>query len=315
MVRFSGHFWTLYPYLRGQVGLRAAPPATRWEGEVVDEVKGRVPLSGRWRESAERERAIVLVHGLGGGPESFYVREAELEFARRGWSVLNLALRGADLAGIDFYHGASSVDVHAALASPTLAHHHHLHVVGFSIGGHIALHVARETAHPRVRSVVAVCAPLHLPTARAAIDSPRALLYRRHVLRGCKAVYAAVARRSDVPTPQDRVARARTVQELDELTVVPRYGFADAQHYYESMSVAPHLPHLHVPALLVNAPDDPMVASAAVLPWLPPRHGLLRVSTARRGGHVGFPGDLDLGVGGSPGLYAQLDAWLRRQEP
>lgn len=286
LARLSGHFWTAYPYVRNRVvrfGDRCAEP---WATTLLDPQVGAVRLTGRLDRVPHSEAAVVVVHGLGGDPESFYCRAAAAALVKAGFTVLRLALRGADGQGEDFYHGAMAEDVHAALQSAELAPYRARFVLGFSVGGHIALHVARSDA---VQAVAAVTPPLDLALAQRAIDAGRWSLYRAHVLRSLRRQYAAVAQRRAVPTPVATVARVRRIRDYDALTVVPRYGFRDPDDYYARISIVPHLGALRAPALVVVAEQDPMVPLRVVTPAL----GLLDANTEviriRHGGHVSFP--------------------------
>lgn len=307
-----GHAWTVLPRLGALLRPGGAPAALEWAVSVDDERWGAVRLSGALSARDGERRLAVLVHGLGGGPGSYYVGAAARAFAARGTATLAVALRGADHRGEDVYHAGLGSDLGAVLASPDLRRFEELHLVGFSVGGHLALRWAAAPTDPRVRTVTAVCAPLHLGAAQERADSPRAALYRHYVLGGLKAGYAMVARRRALPTPLRAVRRCRTFREWDELVVVPRFGFRSADHYYESQSVAPQLAHLRVPALLVHADRDPIVPLSVVAPFVPAERPDLCVRRTARGGHLGFPRDLDLGFGPERGLYGQLLAFWRR---
>jgi predicted alpha/beta-fold hydrolase len=65
-----------------------------------------------------------------------------------------------------------------------------------------------------------------------------------------------------------------------------------------------------VPALLVLAEHDPMVPAQTVRPALAGASALLDVRWHTRGGHVGFPADLDLGQRAPLGLPSQVRSWL-----
>jgi predicted alpha/beta-fold hydrolase len=137
--------------------------------------------------------------------------------------------------------------------------------------------------------VAAVCAPLDLDCGARALDAPRAWLYRRHILAGLRATYARYAARHPQATPVARVRRARTMRAFDSLTVVPRFGFADADDYYRSQSVGPHLASITLPALLVYARHDPIVSPETVAGHVARLGSAASVWWLERAGHVGFP--------------------------
>lgn len=311
LAAIRGHLWTIYPWLKSLIRCRRHSSAVAWETSVQDSCLGRIRVRGEISRHPNCDRAVVIVHGLGGGMGSFYCRSAARRIYNQGWTALNLGLRGADLESTDYYHGALTDDVHACVTE--LARDHaRVHVLGFSVGGHIALHVANESRNVSLRSVAAISSPLDLTVASAHIDSPKAAFYRRHVLAGCKRVYAAVAARAVVPTPLAEVLKARTIHELDSLTVVPRYGFVDTEDYYRLCSVAPHLERLERPALYVGARHDPMVPEHLVRPYFPRNNATFEAHVVEHGGHVGFPRSLDLGLAPRPGLINQVLGFFER---
>src|SRR5690606_1819949 len=96
--------------------------------------------------------------------------------------------------------------------------------------------------------------------------------------------------------------RIRTIVEWDEWVIAPRYGFRDAAHYYEEAAAGPHLASIRIPALFVAADADPMIPDATVRPGLHAvrEHEHVRVVWTGRGGHVGFPDDVALGLTAPP---------------
>jgi predicted alpha/beta-fold hydrolase len=289
MTALSGHFWTIAPDLRDRVWPARAPADAPWWITVADAQLGTVRIGGRMRVADDAQTLLVIVHGLGGSCESPYVRRAAIAAAARGWSYLRVDLRGADGRGEDFYHAALADDLVAALAETQCARHARVLVLGYSLGGHLALRLALAPGDARVRAVAAVCAPLELGASAAWIDRPRAWLYRTHVLRALVRSYRAVAARRDLPTPLAEVARVRTIRRWDELAVVPRHGFADVDDYYARASVGPRLGDLAVPSAWFGAREDPMVAASTVAPALARAGDALHVRWLDRGGHVGFP--------------------------
>jgi hypothetical protein len=141
-------------------------------------------------------------------------------------------------------------------------------------------------------------------------DRPSRWPYRRYVLSGLFEIYDEIARRREVPVPPEEVRRVRTLRDFDRLTVVPRFGFASAEDYYLRAGVGTRLGELRVPALLVAAEGDPMVDAGGIRPALDGGSTPLEVRWSRTGGHVSFPGRLDLGLGPPFGLGRQILAWL-----
>ena len=307
----ASHLWTIAPRLAAMARPPLPPPGRRWRGSLHDRRLGEVELSGALSVPPGARHLLLLVHGLGGSAESPYLVKAARAAHEVGLASLRLNLRGSDRRGDDYYHAGLTEDLAAALASPDLAPFAAIALVGFSLGGHLALRYLTGQVEERVVAAAAVCAPLDLARGADEIDRPGRWLYRRYLLNHLFEIYERVAARREVPAPLARVRRARGLREFDGLVIAPRFGFADADDYYRRASVGPHLARLARPALLVLARHDPMVPAASVDSWLAARPPALTVRWSERGGHVGFPADLDLGLGGPPGLLAQLLAWLR----
>jgi predicted alpha/beta-fold hydrolase len=198
-----------------------------------------------------------------------------------------------------------------------LAGYRAIYLLGYSLGGHLTLRYVAEGADPRVRAAAAVCAPLDLAAAAAAIDRPQRAIYRGHLLRGLKEIYAATARRKRADLPLAEAMGIRTMRTWDELVVAPRFGFRDAEDYWARASVVPLLDRIEVPALFASATHDPMVLAHTTRPALE-RATKLDVVHVARAGHVGFPEALDLGLGSAPRgtdlprtVERQLIDWLR----
>jgi predicted alpha/beta-fold hydrolase len=154
-----------------------------------------------------------------------------------------------------------------------------------------------------VGAVAAVSPPLDLGAVQRAIDAPWCWPYRHHLLEALKEIYGGVARRRAVPTPVEQVARARTIREFDTLVIVPRFGFRDADDYYERAGVGSRLGRLRTPALVVASTRDPMVPAATLVASVEQASSYLEMRWVDAGGHLYFPTD---GVS----LEEQVVRWL-----
>lgn len=307
--------WTLYPFLAHRIRPIRPPEPSAWSTTLEDPDVGTVKLTGALREHPGSRDLVIVIHGLGGRIDSYYCLRGASVADEFGCSTLSLALRGADRGGDDFYNIALRADLAAAVASPELAHYERIFVVGYSMGGYVTLHFARDPLDPRVKAVAAACTPLDLLAAQRYIDSWRPWFYRQHVLNGLKSIYAACAERGERALPSDpaEVAAVRTMYDWDRLAIAPRYGYDSPEDYYQELSICPHLADLTIPALLVAGESDPIVPPMTIRPYLERSGGIgeaFQVRWVARGGHVAFPRALDLGYGSVPGLEPQIMQWF-----
>ncbi|MDH5676222.1 MAG: alpha/beta fold hydrolase [Myxococcales bacterium] len=306
----SGHLWTIGASLRHRVRPAHAPEAMPWATTLIDPDQGQVRLRGLYRRVPGADRCAIVVHGLGGTTDTFYCVAAARAVEARGWSCLRLALRGADRGGDDFYHAGLVEDLAAAVTSPELAHYERIYLLGYSLGGHLCLRYGQCAPDRRVAALAAVCPPLDLARGAQGIDQRRSVVYRRHVLSGLNEIYAAVAARRPVPTPVEEVMQATTIRAWDALTVVPRYGFDNVDHYYGTMSAGPQLHALQRPALIVHSEHDPMVPVWSYRDHLQRELPRVQHESLKLGGHVSFPARVRFRNGRVDPLDRQVLDWL-----
>ena len=305
-----GHLWTLRPWFLHKLRPEAPPASVPWSTVLDDPAIGPVRITGQLTREPGARAIAIIVHGLGGDVSSHYLPPAASAAQRAGLASLRLNMRGAEGSGEDVYHAGLTADLRAAIASPELREFEAIDLLGYYMGGHLSLRYATEEVDPRVRAVAAVCPPIDLDRGAAAMDRPERWVYRRNILVALKAAYAAVAARRSMPAPI-AVARAiGTLREWDARVIAPRFGFRSPEHYYAEASVGPRLGRLALPSLLVATEADPMIPADTVLPSLAGEPPLLDVRWIE-GGHVGFPGALELGMGGETGLDPQIFRWLR----
>lgn len=305
----SGHVWTLRQYFNTLAADGLPPTLTRWERTALDAKGNNVRLTGRFADHPSDELLIVL-HGLGGSIESRYMPRALHAARTAGMACLLLNARGAgDTAG-GVSHAGLSDDLTLALSDTSLKRYQRLYILGYSMGGHIALRYASLNPDVRLRSVVALCSPLDLRASMYAFDRAPVSVYRWHVLRGLVASYRNWARQHAVPIPVDEASRLQKIFDWDERVVAPSFGFANAWDYYDQSSAANSLSALKVPALYVGARHDPMVPPATVERALNAASQQISTRWSRTGGHLAFPNDFSLGIAPGAGLEVEALAWL-----
>ena len=304
-----GHINTLRPYFQRSLRPGERPVTEPFVTRLIESDAREVEVTGELLRN-NSSRLVIFIHGLGGNTDSGYMTEALCAAQVLGVSALLLNCRGADRRGSDIYHSGLTSDLAAAISSEILSEMREIDIVGYSLGGHIALCYACDQPDPRVRRIAAICSPLHLAAAADDFDRPYFNLYRSHVMDGLKEIYTAAYQRNPGGLLPEQARKIDKIRVWDEMIVAPRFGFQSANHYYESESIGPRLAHLKREALYVGAVADPMVRASSVLPYL----GVSNLSVVwnERAGHLGFEPKFDLGREAPLGLESQVLSWLER---
>lgn len=315
-IPISGHLWTIVPQILGPRRPPDLDVAGRWSTRLLDPTTGEIELRGLFDPNqGDTDTVVIVVHGLGGSAEFPYMHRAVAAARAQGWASLRLNLRGAERGGHDYYHAGLHVDIRAAIDSPQIARYSRVFLFGYSLGGHVSMHLALDPP-PTLAGVAAICSPLDLARSVKQLDSPGSFIYRRHVLTGAKDIYCRPLAKHPKPTPIEQVRRARSWRAFDEMVIVPRWGFESPEDYYTTQSVGQHLHRLERPTLLVHSKHDPMVPPWTWQHMVEHANDRLTLRTVDTGGHVAFPSQVDFNLipegHVTPGLEAQVMRWFER---
>ena len=290
----GGNAQTIWAALAARRHFGAAPQwqRSRWntpDGDFIDVDLATHPVDAH-------APLLVLFHGLEGSSASHYaVAFADFAAAQglafavphfRGCSgELNHAPRA--------YHSGDFHEIDWVLRRFASEHPGRpLIAVGVSLGGNALLRWAGEmgaSAGDIVRAVAAVCSPLDLAAGGHAIGRGfNRLVYTRMFLASM--VPKALRKLDQHPGLFDRDAllAARDLYEFDNLFTAPLHGFRDTDDYWARASAKPVLSSIRVPALALNARNDPFVPAAS-LPVARDVSASVTLWQPAHGGHVGFP--------------------------
>ena len=195
---------------------------------------------------------------------------------------------GTERLSQTLYHAGLTSDLEAVLDALRAEGRPPAFLVGFSLGGNVVLKLAGEMGErggALIRGVCAVSTPLDLAACAARLAQPGNRIYERRFVRRMHARLCASGRYS-----RRDLAGLRSLRGMDDRITAPSFGFGSASNYYRTQSAAGYLGGIRVPALLIQAKDDPLVPyeifeSAAVRsnPWI-------EVLATAHGGHLGFIG-------------------------
>lgn len=288
----GGNLQTIWPALYSRRGFGAHPQyrRERWDtpdGDFVDV---------DWLISTPRtDTLLVLFHGLEGSSRSHYA-EAFADFCNeRGIAFVIPHFRGCggDInLGPRAYHSGDHEEIGWMLARLRQMHRGTLLAVGVSLGGNALMRwagIAGESAASCVRAVAAVSSPLDLAAGSVAIGRGfNRLVYTTMFLRTMKPKALAKLRQHPGLFDGAKLATARDLHEFDDVFTAPLHGFANADDYYARGSAKPYLGRIRIPALALNARNDPFVPAAS-LPRQEEVGPCVTLWQPAQGGHVGFP--------------------------
>lgn len=298
---------------RAPIWLPGGNLQTIWAARAARAHTGHAPrwLRSRWttpdgdfidvdraaHASAPNAPLLVLFHGLEGSSASHYA-VAFADFA---------ATHGLGLA-VPHFRGCSGELNHAprayhsgdfeeidwvlrrfAAEQPARA----LLAVGVSLGGNALLRWAAEfgeDAGRSVRAVAAVSSPLDLAASGHAMGRGfNRLVYTRMFL--ATMVPKALQKWAQHPGLFDRdtLLGARDLYAFDNVVTAPLHGFRNTDDYWQRASAKPLLGAVRVPALALNARNDPFVPASS-LPTAQQVSASVTLWQPEQGGHVGFPG-------------------------
>ncbi|MEM1270883.1 MAG: alpha/beta fold hydrolase [Bacteroidota bacterium] len=283
----NGHVMTVY------VAKRRPNPVYPVERERLETPDDDF-LDLDWARVGSRH-VVVITHGLEGNTDRHYVRGMMRVFNQRGIDAVALNFRtcsGVMNRQVRTYHAGATPDLELTL--------HHvldrggydtLSLVGFSLGGNVVLRYLGErgAAVPsEINGAAVFSVPVDLETSsRHMATFPSRLYTWRFMVNLYKKM-----RKLHAIHPED-VAPVRerfwhTFEHFDNRYTAPLHGYQDAMDYWTRASSLPVLDNIKVPALLVNALDDPFLPSKCYPYSAAKQNPNLTLLTPEFGGHVGF---------------------------
>lgn len=303
----GGHLQTIWPalYARRAFGPPPRYRRERWtapDGDFIDvdflEPGGVCTPAQALHGADAAPPLLVLFHGLEGSSHSHYAvafadwaREHGLAYAVPHFRGCSGEINRAPRA----YHSGDHEEVDWILARFHAWQRQRgggrVLAVGISLGGNALLRWAGEhgvAARERVDAVAAVCAPLDLAAGGHMIGQGfNRLVYTRMFLHTMKPKALAKLRQHPGLFDAQRLLAARDLHGFDDVFTAPLHGFRNADDYWRRASAKPMLGAIRLPALAVNARNDPFVPAAS----LPKPHEVgawVQLWQPEQGGHVGF---------------------------
>ena len=236
---------------------------------------------------------IVFLHGLEGSSEAGYIQSFAQAALEKGFCVHRTNLRscgGTEQLCETMYHSGLTSDTLEIARRIRARNHLPIFVVGFSLGGNVALKLAGELGDTSLLTgMCAISTPIDLAACVRTLDRRGNFLYAHRFLDRLR---ARVRRKSKLHPnlySQHGLNDVHSIWAFDDRFTAPLFGFGTAANYYATQSSARFLDSIRVPTLVITAKDDPLVPfetyrehrafqTNPALQLLAPEHG----------GHLGF---------------------------
>lgn len=288
----NGHVMTVFTWVRPREFPALPAPDDRLVRVSPDT---QVLARCHWQPSRAGQPTLVALHGLEGSSAAHYMRGLADKAYRRGWNAVLLNQRncgGTEHLTPGLYHSGLTADPQAVIRTLVAVDRiGPVVVIGYSLGGNLAMKLAGEldpASGLPVVAVVAVSPTIDLDVCVRALDRHRNFVYHWNFVRHLKARMRRKSRTWPGAFDLSPLGGIWTIRKFDDVYTAPHHGFQGAADYYFQASALRVASRVRIPALVLTAEDDPFVpVSQFGDPGLA-GNANITVSIQRHGGHCGF---------------------------
>jgi len=282
----NGHVQSVWPTLFRKVSL-TEPVRESLPTEDDDE------LHLDWYRQGS-DRLAVLSHGLEGHSQRPYMQGLARALLNDGWDVLAWNFRSC--GGVmnhqpRFYHSGATGDLDRVVQHGLAQGYGKVMLSGFSMGGNLTLLYLgqkSEQVDSRICGAVTYSVPCDLAGSADTLARPSRRIYMQRFLRDLHVKMEEKSKRFPGLIDIAGFEKIRSFHEFDDRYTAPLHGFRDARDYWANCSALWTLKDIRVPALMVNAADDPFLSRQCFPESRAQLGAYVRLEAPRWGGHVGF---------------------------
>jgi predicted alpha/beta-fold hydrolase len=283
----NGHFETIVPSLFGSVkGVNYTRERITTEDDDFLDLDWLI---------ANNDRLIVISHGLEGSSERYYVQSMAKYFFSKGWDVLAWNYRscsGEMNRALRLYHHGVTDDYNEVIQHAIkTSKYERIALAGFSMGGSTTLKYLGEQGEnidPRIFAAAVFSVPCNLWDSAVQLTKRENRFYTRRFL---KKMINKIKEKAELHPDKINIEGIDSITSFDEFDrrfTAPLHGFRDAQDFYLRSTSDQFYSSIQVPALIVNAKNDPMLGDKCYPYGIAENHKYLHLETPDFGGHVGF---------------------------
>ena len=237
---------------------------------------------------------VIVLHGLGGGIHSPYVKSFFSSFNQEGIRCVLMHFRGAGNEPnrlVRTYHAGETADFDYVIKflderepmSRKFA-------IGVSMGGNVLLKWLGERAQQSyLDKAIAVSVPFKLDVAADTVRRGFSKIYQNFLLNSLRMMHINKLDKMNYPFTKETILKINDFWEYDNIITAPVFGFKNAAQYYDHSSCLHYLNAIQTSTLIIHAKDDPLM-TPDVIPNDKHLSQDIILELSDYGGHVGFIG-------------------------
>lgn len=298
----NGHLQTIIPALTRKV------EGIRYERERLELSDGDfVDLD--WVDKGSKN-LILLTHGLEGNSSRHYILGMAKWFSDRNWDALAWNCRscsGEMNRNLRLYNHGEIEDIGEIIqhAIRTKAYEK-IVLVGFSMGGNITmkyLGVQGKDLPEPVAAGIAFSSPVDLTASVKVLEDIGNRMYKNYFLKNLEPKIKHKAAQHPDILDFENFKKIKVWKDFDDYFSAPINGYESAEAFYHQASAKNFMQDIQVPALLLNAQNDPLLTPECSPKEFCEQHPYIYLETPKYGGHVGFSWK------GKPYAWSEYRAW------
>lgn len=239
------------------------------------------------------KKAVILCHGLEGNSTRTYNNTSATYFLNQNFTVFawnNRSCSGEMNRLPRLYHHAVVEDLEKVVNWVIEQGFEEIFLLGFSMGGaQILNYLGTKEVNPKIKSGVAVSAPVQLKSSAEILKRGFNQVYLKNLLSKISKKLKEKSEQYPELLDWDKLKNIRTFDEVDEYFTAPLHGFLDKEDYYKRASPGFVMHNIKIPVLILNALDDPFLGKACYPYKFAKEHSFVYLETPKHGGHCAFP--------------------------
>ena len=240
-------------------------------------------------------RCAIISHGLEGDTRRAYVAGMARALNASGWDALAWNYRtcgGETNRQFRLYHNGVTDDLDRVINhAKSSKRYKEIALIGFSLGGNLSLLYLGQKGDrvdPIIKKAAVFSVTCDLKTSADILAKPSNIIYMKRFL-----ILLHKKIKAKMEIFPDRINdhsywKIRDFRDFDDRYTAPIHGFRGALDYWEKCSSKPHIPRIAIPALIVNAKNDPFLSPECYPIDEAKANKNIFLRMPDSGGHVGF---------------------------